>query len=204
MASMMQLVRDRSVSLAEIGAHLDALGAEAREAECRELSASDLIELYDRAASGATLDLRYFVPEHVADGVPVVHAGWNSLPLPASGRTFAKVFVRPSGDARRLFGYNDSSLGPVIGPGYYVAYETAERPGWSPRGGVVIDYAQVPDGPVPAGWPKVVPNWWGLQAAIYWPTRDFMRRVSEHVSIGAAWAVGIPVSARFVLIRRDA
>ena len=137
------------------------------------------------------------------DGQPVVHAGWNSLPLPSSGRTFAKVFTRASGESKRLFGYNDSSLGPVIGPGFYVAYDTTSQPEWAGRGGVVIDYAQVPDGPVPAGWPKVVPNWWGLQAAIYWPTRDFMRRVSSHVSIGAAWAVGIPVSARFMLVRRD-
>ena len=203
MASVQSLVRDRSVTIAEIGAHLDDLAPAQREVECRELSASDMIELFDRAAASATLDIRYFVPDEVPDGQPVVHAGWNSLPLPSSGRTFAKVFTRASGESKRLFGYNDSSLGPVIGPGFYVAYDTTSQPEWAARGGVVIDYAQVPDGPVPAGWPKVVPNWWGLQAAIYWPTRDFMRRVSSHVSIGAAWAVGIPVSARFMLVRRD-
>jgi len=32
----------------------------------------------------------------------------------------------------------------------------------------------------------VVPNSWGLQRLVYYRTRDFMRGVSKHVSIGRA------------------
>ena len=92
----------------------------------------------------------------------------------------------------------------MIGPGYFVALGTAGRAAWADRGGVVIDYFQVPDGPVPDGWPRVVDNDWRLQRFVYHRTRDFMRRVSAHVSIGAAWKSERSLDHYFLLCRREA
>jgi len=104
--------------------------------------------------------------------------------------------------AARLFGYNEGPTRRVVGPGYFVAIPTSERPAWSARGAVVVDYYQVPDGPVVDGWPRVVANDWRLQRLVYHETRDFMRRVSTHVSIGAAYKRERPLDHYFVLCRR--
>jgi len=72
-----------------------------------------------------------------------------------------------------------------------------QQDGW-----VVIDYFQVPDGPVAEGWPQVVANDWRLQRFVYHQTRDFMRRVSRHVSIGAAFKRERPLDHYFVLCRK--
>ena len=66
----------------------------------------------------------------------------------------------------------------------------------------VVDYFKVPDGPVPASWPWVVPNWVGPQVLVYNGTRDFMRKVSEHVSVGKPWSRLGELPFCFVLVRR--
>jgi hypothetical protein len=90
----------------------------------------------------------------------------------------------------------------LIGPGFFVAVPTADRPQWAARGGVVVDYYQIPDGAVADGWPTVVANDWRLQRFVYHQTRDFMRRVSRHVSIGAAYKRERPLDHYFTLCRR--
>src|SRR5262249_14884920 len=105
-------------------------------------------------------------------------------------------------DGGRLFGYNHGPSEKVIGPGYFVAYATRGRATWEARGAVVIDYFQVPDAAVAPGWPAVVANERGLQRFVYHHTRDFMRRVSAHVAIGAAFKEERPLDHYFVLCRR--
>ena len=61
----------------------------------------------------------------------------------------------------------------------------------------------MPDGAVPDTWPRVIGNDRGLQRFVYHQTRDFMRRVSQHVSIGAAFKRERPLDHYFVLCRRD-
>ena len=70
------------------------------------------------------------------------------------------------------------------------------------HGGVVVDYFEVPAEAVVDGWPRVVPNGRGLQRFVYHQTRDFLRAVSEHVSIGAAFKRNRPLDHYFVLCRR--
>ena len=82
-----------------------------------------------------------------------------------------------------------------------MAVPTRDEPAWALRGGVVIDYFQVPDGPVADGWPDVVPNTRGLQRFVYNGTRDFMRRVSSHVSVGAAYKGEKSLDHYFILCR---
>jgi hypothetical protein len=127
------------------------------------------------------------------------HHGTNTLSPPRRLRYFEKRFARPRGESERLFGYNEWILRRLIGPGYFVA--TADHPRWLERGGVVVDYFEVPEGAVPPKWPDVVPNSQGLQRFVYRGTRDFIRPVSDDVSIGAAFRGEKALDHYFTLCR---
>jgi hypothetical protein len=172
-------------TMAEIAAHLDALEAKERETQSIALSRREQADLFDRAADAPVITIDHFVTKDTEANVAVRHPGRNTVPVPHHFQLFAKVFARAEEDPRILHGYNDSNAW-FITPGYFVAYETRGNAEWARRGGVVVDYLRVPDGKVPSGWPKVVPNSWGLQRVVYHRTRDFMRRVSSHMSIGRA------------------
>ena len=90
----------------------------------------------------------------------------------------------------------------MVGPGYFVAMPSG-TPEWAARGAVVVDYFQVPEdtAALPEHWPEVVPNSKGLSRFVYNGTRDFMRRVSKHVSIGAAYKGEKSLDHYFVLVR---
>ncbi len=182
------LLRDPDTQLSALTAGLDALDHAGRVRALEGCGATEMGRLYDLAASAPPIDEAHFVGE-AGSGQPVAHDGWNSLPLPAIARRFQKVFARPeAGGAPRLFGYNASPLRWAIGPGYFQLVPTAGNAEFEARGAWVVDYHLIPDGPVPAGWPWVVPNWVGPQVLIYSGTRDFMRRVSQHVCVGKPWA----------------
>jgi hypothetical protein len=181
----------------DIASHLDRLDPTARLAEIVALPARDQARLYDAAAEAPAIDRSHFVPAGTPARRPVIHDGINSQPL---FRRFQKRFGLPEDGTPRLFGYNEAAIGRLIGPGYFVARDT--EPG-DERGAVVVDYFLVPDGPVPDGWPPVVPNHQGLQRFVYDKTRDYMRRVSQHVSIGKAVRLEKRTMGYFVLCRRD-
>jgi len=198
---LIDTIRDRSASIERIGALLDDLTHPQRLEALGVLGRDEQRRLYAKASVAPPVTLEHFVPEDRGDVEAVRHHGKNTLPLPKAHRFFAKLFCRPRDGSPRLFGYNDSPSGPIIGPGYFVAVPTAGHGRWVTRGSVVIDYFQVPDGDVPANWPKVVRNGQGLQRFVYDGTRDFMRRVSTHVSIGAAYKGAKPLDHYFVLCR---
>ncbi len=186
--------------IAEIGRYLDGLDADARWSEVGRLKRDQQRLIYEKAAAAAPLAL-----DHFANGKAlneVIHDGVNTLPLPPPLRRFQKRFCRTVEGDVRLFGYNHGPTMRAVGPGYFVAVPTRGRPHWESRGAIVIDYYQVPDAEVPAAWPKVVPNSRGMQRFVYRGTRDFMRRVSKHVSIGAAYKGERPLDHYFVLCRR--
>ncbi len=201
--NLLSLVQDPSAAIEAIGAFLDGLPADRRLAETRSLARGDQRALYGKAEASAPLTLGDYVPAITPARTEVIHDGRNTLPLPASLKLFQKRFARPEDGTPRLFGYNQSPfLGP-IGPGFFVALATAGRSEWEARGGIVVDYFQVPDGPVPDGWPKVVPNSKGLQTFVYNGTRDFLRKVSAHVSIGAAYKGEKALDHYFMLCRQE-
>ena len=194
--------RIESGTLAEVAALLDGLSPADREAALSGLGRKLQRQLYQKAADGPILTTAHFVPEGREQ---VHHFGRNTLPLPGKHRFFEKRFcpADPLDGRARLFGYNEAPSKGLIGPGFFVAYATAGRPDWEARGSVVIDYFLTPDGPVPGGWPAVVPNTKGLQRFVYNGTRDFMRGVSAHVTIGAAHKGEKALDHYFVLCRRD-
>lgn len=193
-------IADASTDIQEIARYLDGLDAAARLGETMALGRAAQRALYEKAAHAAPIDLAHFVGD-AGPRVEVIHEGRNTLPLPAPLGRFQKRFCRPDGEDGRLFGYNEGPTRRLVGPGYFVAVPTRGRPAWEARGAVVIDYWQVPDAPVAAGWPRVVDNGHGLQRLVYHQTRDFMRRVSRHVSIGAAFKRERPLDHYFVLCR---
>ncbi len=197
------LLRRPDATFDDVRALLDGLDHEARVAATRECGLADLSRLWELSVQGDPIDAAHFVGDK-GPLQPVAHDGWNSLPLPAFARRFQKVFCRPAEAAdSRLFGFNEGDAKGVIGPGYFQLVPTLGNTAWEARGAWVVDYYQVPDAPVPEGWPKVVPNWWGLQLFVYNGTRDFMRRVSSHVCIGKPWAREMELPFCFVLVRRD-
>ena len=194
---------DNQSDIAKISSYLDKLSFEHRLKECNGLARKQYGVLYALAKSSTPLTLQYFVPDHLPDNTEIIHHGRNSLALPNAFRLFQKRFCRPAGERARLFGYNHGIVMKGIGPGYFVAKSTAGNPEWAKRSGVVIDYFEVPDKNVVDEWPKVIPNSKRLQYFVYHKTRDFMRRVSQHVSIGAAYKKEKPMGVHFILCRDD-
>jgi hypothetical protein len=197
------LIDDEHAGIETIAEYLDGIAADLRWNEVKELGRTRQRKLYAKAAHATPIDLAHFC----VDARPreeVIHDGINTLPIPRPLRRFQKRFCRPASDSEgtRLFGYNEGPTRRWIGPGFFVAVPTAGRPSWTASGAVVVDYFQVPDGAVADGWPRVVDNDWRLQRFVYRETRDFLRRVSHHVSIGAAFKGERPLDHYFVLCRR--
>lgn len=197
------LVSNPSVDINAIGHALDGLSPEDRLAAAHSLNRREQRELYSKAAAAAPLTFDDFVPADKGPLVPVHHAGRNTLPMPRFLQLFEKRFCRPETRKDGLYGYNQSPFIGTVGPGFFVAIRTDDNPTWKERGSIVVDYFQVPDGAVASEWPKVIPNSQGLQKFVYDRTRDFMRRVSKHVTIGAAYKVEKPLDHYFILVRQD-
>jgi hypothetical protein len=197
--SLIELVRS-DAKILEISQHLDGLSHDDRLRECQSLSGKDQKTLFRKAADSPPLDFEFFVPAGTPPLTQVIHHGKNSQP---AFRNFQKRWCRPADCDDRLYGYNETVLRPVIGPGYFVAHETDDG-GRDPRGAVVVDYFMTPpDDGKAAGWPEVKPNSSGLQRFVYHLTRDYMRRVSAHVSIGEAHRLEKRVMGWFILCRED-
>ncbi len=191
---------DQKAPLQAIADHVDGLSHADRLAQCRTLGRAAQRTLFGQASAEA-MSLADLVPDGVAPLVEVIQFGMNTLPLPNGLRKFEKRFCRPEDGTSRLFGYNEGSTRALIGPGYFVAVATAGNAEWHSRGGIVVDYYQVPDASVVPGWPKVVANSVGLQMLVFQNTRDFMRRVSRFVTIGAAYKAEKALDHYFVLVR---
>jgi hypothetical protein len=197
------LLSDPAVDVGTIADALDAAAAESRAEAVLSLNRAEQRALYAKAAQSRPLGLADFVPPDRAPLEPVRHRGRNTLPMLRRLQLFEKRFCRPHDGPARLFGYNESPFIGMIGPGFFVALGTDDQPRWLDRGAIVIDYFLVPDADVAESWPAVVPNTKGLQRFVYHGTRDFMRRVSQHVTIGAAFKGERALDHYFVLVRAD-
>ena len=197
------LVLDSSTDIQKIAEALDTASPSERREAALSLNRNEQRALYTKAAGAPALGLSDFVPEDREPLSQVRHFGRNTLPMLRRLQLFEKRFCRPEDRSDRLFGYNQSPFIGTVGPGFFVAVKTNGHAGWPERGAVVIDYFQVPDGKVANEWPAVIPNTQGLQKFVYNKTRDFMRRVSSHVTIGAAFKVEKALDHYFVLVRES-
>jgi hypothetical protein len=170
---------------------LDALDHRARVAAVRALCPSCLKKLYDRVDGFRKVTIDDLVSPKLGMRKQVRHFGKNSLP---AFTIFEKRFMRPEAGSKELWGYNFQALAPVTGPGYFVAYDAADR------GEVDIDYTQIPSWR-PEDWPAVQSNERGLSNLVYAHMVDKLRGITQHVSIGRAWKKGKVQNAWFILCR---
>jgi hypothetical protein len=185
------LLADPSTDAGAIAGYLDGLDPAARWAQLRGLGRAQQRALYGRAAGGS-IDLEHFVGD-VDPGVEVIHDGRNTLPVPPPLHLFQKRFCCMEAAVAEVAGFNSGVTRRLLGPGYFIAIPEGD--------GVVFDYARVP-ATVPSGWPPIVPNGQGLQRFVFAGTRDMVRRVSTHASVGAVVKNGRPLDHYFVLCRR--
>jgi hypothetical protein len=177
----------------EIAALLDRASASERLEAVRSLGGVRLQRrLWESASGGAPVTIDDLVPPDAAPLAEVVYEGKNSLP---AFTIFQKRFCRPSTPEERseLWGYNHTSIGRFVGPGYFVCHAVgAER--------AAIDYRALPPAH-PAHWPEIRPNSQGLSWFVYRDMVDYLRRVSQHVFIGSASRHGKDLGSYFVLCR---
>jgi hypothetical protein len=189
--SIHDFFRTTEIDLQGLCAYLDGLDEWLRITESRSLSRSEQARLFEAAAGFRRLTLEHFVPHGTAALEPVVHHGRNSLPV---FRYFEKRFCKPDEPSEVLWGYNEQVWKALTGPGYFVARPANDFE-------VVIDYGELPPRK-PEAWPPILPNSARLSRFIYYRTRDRMRGVSAHVSIGRASRSGKAMDNWFVLCRR--
>jgi len=187
------LIAHDPMDLAKVASTLEALTHSERVVAIRSLGKKAQARLWE-AAAGRSTDLGDIVPNDTGATVQVIHSGKNSLPLFTK---FEKRFCRVPGDESLLYGYNEGSTRWLVGPGYFVASVDSDR------GEVGVNYYETPPdgGPFPADWPQVRPNERGISRFVYAKMIDYLRKVSDHVTIGRAVRKGKMTSNYFLLCR---
>lgn len=192
-ATLAELLGRESPDRRAIAAYLDSLTHAERMAEVTQLSGPKLQRrLWTAVADAAVVTLADMVPTDSAPLREVIFHGKNSLP---AFTLFQKRFCRPPGGGNELWGYNHQSLAWLIGPGYFVVHEDRKR-------GAAVDYREVPPDR-PSAWPDIKPNDRGFSRFVFRNMVDYMRRVSQHVFVGAATRNGVELGNYFILCRES-
>jgi hypothetical protein len=150
--------------------------------------------LWTLAEDALRLTIEEMVPRSQGNLAPVIFHGKNSLPIFTE---FQKRFCRPGEDCDEdvLWGYNHQTMSALTGPGYFVAEDSDDD-----QGGVAINYYKTPPGK-PDSWPKI-PKRTGLVGhLVYGSMIDYLRPLSDHVSIGRAVRKGKITENYFILCR---
>ena len=194
-AELGKILGSRSPDVGALGQLLDEMSHAQRILGLDRFSPKVQRRVFE-AAEGRPVRLEDIVGADVSPLTEVIHQGINTLP---SFRSFQKRFCRPTAahanPARdEVWGYNHQALTPLTGPGYFVGYEDPSN------GEFCVDYTQLPP-ERPGEWPRVISNRRKLGLVVYAGMVDRLRKVSEHVTIGRAFKLGVPMNAYFVLVR---
>lgn len=184
------------IDLDKLSEVLDGLGHEGRVHTTRTWTKKQMAAIFE-ACKGRPISLDLLVPPSVGARVEVIHDLRNTLPLFTHAE---KRFARLEDDVAAMCGYNaQHGLARASEPGYFTVREGAD----DHANELVIDYGQVPK-TKPDAWPEIEANDKGFLNPIVWGGMvDYLRRISEHVSIGAATKKGKPIGQYFALVRRD-
>ena len=165
-------------------------------AGCIETTATDQAKLWDLALHGET-SLEDLVPSHIPDGQEVVLSVTIRSLLCG---TLKSAFADLHASADHLFGYNEGLTRPLIGPGFFVVDYFPERRE------VGVNYYKVPQrgSKLDPKWPSVRANEEGLQRFVYANMIDYLRKISDHVTIGRAFKHHRATQNYFLLCREDA
>lgn len=180
----------KGASASDIAQHLDSLAAEERVRQCLALPGKLQPKLFDLAKGQGALDIESFVG---ATGETVIYELKNNLPV---FNISQKRFYKP--EEGEVVGYNHTTgvAARFAGPGYFFA-------GNSEGGELVFDYERLPT-LQPEGWPEIRPNTGLIPGMTYGNMLDYVRSVSAHTVIGAAYRGGKPRNAWFLLTRSAA
>ncbi len=179
-----------TVDMSGLADHLDRLDAATRLREVRSLGKGEQVKLFESAAGARPISLDHFVPAGTPPLREVIHYGRNSLSV---NHFFQKRFCRPDSGGGELWGYNEHGLRWLTGPGYFILRDTGQPE-------LMIDYTELPPRK-PEAWPLILPNSTRLGRVVYDQTRDIVRAVSRHVTIGRDTRNGQPLDYWFVLCR---
>ncbi len=174
---------------------LDGLGHEGRVHATRAWNKKLQTKIFDAAKGRRPLELDFLVPASVGPLVEVIHFGHNTLPVFSN---FQKRFVKLEGEDVPIGGYNHQSMQALTGPGYF----GVTKGDGDHEGELVIDYSKLPK-KKPSSWPAIQPNEGGLAGIVNGGMVDYLRGVSQHVSIGVAYKNGSHRNQWFVLVRHD-
>lgn len=174
---------------------LDGLGHEGRVHATTTWTKKQKAALFEAVKGFRPLDLDFLVPSSVGPLVEVVHDGHNTLPM---FNHFQKRFVKLEGEEFPIAGYNEQSMRGITGPGYFVATKGEGEH----EGELVFDYRHVPKNK-PPGWPEIEKNDGLVSGIVNGGMIDYVRGISNHVSIGVAFKKGKSLGQWFTLVRRD-
>lgn len=192
--SLSSLLDGTHVSATALSSHLDALSDVQRVAEALALDGRQQAKLFEVVQGARRFTLEDLAPTTTAPLTGVTHEGRNSMP--AFSR-FAKVFAVPDDASRTTterWGFNRTSglVTTTVGPGYFVTVQQGDE--------VLVDYTLLPPKPL-VGAPAILKNSSRLSFFVYNRTKDVVRGVSQHVSIGRASRDGKQLDNWFVLCR---
>lgn len=190
--SFSSYLADPATTPASLAAWLDGLDPARRLAETLSLSSREQARLFDLVAGARRFTLDDLCPATTPPLQGVTHEGRNSM---WAFTRFAKVFAVPDdGTPGERWGWNRTSalVQTTVGPGYFVTTQQGDE--------VLVDYTRLPPRPL-AGAPRVLSNAARLSVFVYRNTRDVVRGVSRHVSIGRAWRGKRRLDNWFVLCR---
>ncbi|MCL2725064.1 MAG: hypothetical protein FWD69_11570 [Polyangiaceae bacterium] len=181
------------IDLTRLAEILDGLGHEGRVHAIRTWTKHHQAELFEAAKGKRPLDLDFLVPANTGALVEVIHDGQNSRPI---FHHFQKRFVKLENEDFAIGGYNHQAMSAATGPGYFVV----RKGDGEHEGELAIDYAKLPKHK-PASWPAIKSNT-GLRSFLYGGTVDYLRGISQHVSIGRAYR-GKAMDTWFALVRKN-
>ena len=193
--TLSDLLKTDTPDRAAIADFLNGLPALDQVREVRSLSVKMVHRCWAVFEPGETIGLDHLVPtEHPADKA-VHHMGVNTLP---AFRHFEKRFTRAPGNPDEIWGYNHQTFAWLTGPGSFVVHEKV----FDNEDALFIDYRSIPEGTV-AGWPAPKSNDKGIAKLVYGGMQDYMRKVSDRVSVGRAFTHGKDRGESFMLVRAD-
>lgn len=189
-----ELIDSASVTAQALEQHLDALSDADRLTQTLALSSAQQAKLFELVDGARRMTLEALAPASTPPLRGIRHEGRNSL---LAFTRFAKVFAVPD-DASKIaterWGFNDSgfTVNTFVGPGYFIVNQDG--------GEVLVDYTQYPPKPH-LGGPPILSNAARLSRFVFNNTKDRVRAVSKHVSIGRAWRGTQRLDNWFVLCR---
>lgn len=191
------LLRSNDVTPAALAAHLDALTETQRVAEAIALNGDEQAKLFEVVQGARRFTLDELAPSSAPALRGVTHEGRNSM---LAFTRFAKVFAVPDDVSRATgerWGFNRTSrfVTTTVGPGYFVTVQQGDE--------VLVDYTRLPPRPL-IDAPAILDNASRFSFFVYNRTRDVVRGVSKHVSIGRASRNGKQLDNWFVLCRTGA